>query len=91
MPAPPAPQRAGPPGRRRVLTLLLRLADWAAAPHGRLILMGVFLMAIGLFSTLLSYLLRDSQTGQYRVWWLFLVTGAGCLVAGMIWRLSARR
>jgi uncharacterized membrane protein len=53
--------------------------------------MGVFLMAIGLFSTLLSYLLRDSQTGQYRVWWLFLVTGAGCLVAGMIWRLSARR
>ena len=91
MPAPPVPQRAGPPGRRRILSALLRLADWAVAPHGRLILMGVFLVAIGLFATFLSYLVRDSQTGECRVWWLFLVTGAVCLVAGVIWRLSARK
>ena len=84
------------PGRRgRISTglgrLFARLADWALEPHGRLLMMGAALILIGAVASLIAYLFREPRTGRFHVWWLFLGTGAVCLIVGVLWRMCRRR
>lgn len=86
---PPPPPAESPKAARpwRPPSFLVRLAEKAPKePHGKLVFMGLFLLAAGGLLTLLGYLFRDRKTDEFHVWWLFLGTGAVCLVAGGLWR-----
>lgn len=89
-PDPAPPERAPRPPVLRS-RLFRRLADVAAETHGRLLLLGFTLLVLGGALTLVSYLFRDSRTGQFHVYWLFLWTGLASLAAGAIWRWRAKR
>lgn len=66
------------------LALLLALAEpvW-----GKLLLMGLGLVAIGGTLTLSSWLTRDGS-GEYKVWPLFWLTGGACLIGSVIAALA---
>ncbi len=62
------------------------MLDFLQETYGKLIVSGLFLLAIGAALSLWSYVNRDAVTGEFFIWWKLMFVGVVCVVSGFVWR-----
>lgn len=61
------------------------MLDLLEEPYGKLILVGLFLFAVGAGLTSWSYVNRDPVTGEFFIWWKLMFVGTVSTVSGLVW------